>query len=97
MAALKITMKDIDAVYMPLLDELKSNFRNLQSGAIGAPDKLLKMLLDKLTSAVKNYSKEVGPYLPALIESFVELTNTMLNSEDEIDQSLARADGADLK
>ena len=92
-----MTAEDCEGVYAPLLKEVKQNFKNMQSESIGAPDKILIMLLEKLIVILKKFPKELNDFLPGLIESFINLTDISLGFPEGIDQRFSNADGVDIK
>lgn len=92
-----MTAEDCEVVYAPLLKEVKQNFKNMQSESIGAPDKILIMLLEKLIVILKKFPKELNDFLPGLIESFINLTDMSLGFPEGIDQRFSKADGVDIK
>ena len=94
---LEITEEKCKDKYLPLIKEVKENFRTTQSTAIGAPDKILIMLLEKIVSILKKFPKEMRIYLPAIIESFVNLIDHSLGHPESIDQSFTKAEGIDVK
>lgn len=94
---LRMTAETCEATYVPLLKEVKQNFKNMQTESIGAPDKILIMLLEKLIIVLKKFPKELSGFLPGLIESFTNLTDKSLGFPEGIDQRFSRADGVDIK
>lgn len=94
---LGITKEQCQAKCMTKIEEEKLNFRNPQTTTIGAPDKILITYLEKVITILKKYPKEIASYLPAMIESFVNLVDKSLRDPEGIDQKFTRADGIDVK
>jgi len=55
------------------------------------------MLLSKVTIVINQSSHSIKEYLPAMVESFVSLTNKSLSNSEGIDQNFTKANGEDLK
>lgn len=95
--ALGLTPITCESYYQPLLQEVRENFPNMQDNSIGNSDKFLIMLLNKITAVIKNSFHVISEYLPAIVESFVTLTNKSLSHPEGIDQKFTKANGEDLK
>ena len=83
--------------YYPMVKELKTNFKNTQNEVIGGPNKILIMLLKKLTEVLKEYPKEMSKYIPYIIQSQVKLIDWLLDTLTDIDQSVTISDGSDIR
>ena len=83
--------------YYPIVKELRVDFKNTQNEVIGGPDKILIMLLIKLTEVLKEYPKEMSKYIPYLIQSQVQLIDWLLDTRTDFAQSVTISDGSDIK
>lgn len=70
---LQTSPEECKAKYMPMLDDVRLNFKSTLNETIGGPDKVLIMFLVHLISVLKKFPKEMTPFLSALISCKVNL------------------------
>lgn len=56
---LGLSVDDCQNIYVPLLNEVRENFKTSQSESIGIPDKILIMMLNKVIYLLNNFPKEL--------------------------------------
>ena len=83
--------------YYLMIKDLRADFKNTQNEVLGGPDKILIMLLKKLTEVLKQYSKQMNKFMPNLIQSQVKLIDLSLESITNLDQNITISDGSDIR
>jgi hypothetical protein len=94
---LQLSPDECKKKFMPMLDDVRLNFKLTLNETIGGPDRILILFLVHLTAVLKKYPKEMTPFLSALISSQVNLMKKELDEPSGIGQNLTMIDGADLK
>lgn len=79
-----------------MLHEVRENFKMTQSDCIGGPDKILIMVLNKIIAVLKSFPKEISPYLPAMVKSFINIMSKALKNKSGINEEVTKADSTDL-